>query len=403
MLSREQIETVQSTLPLLESAGTAITEHFYARMFRHNPELKDIFNLSHQHSGQQPVALFNAILAYARHLDNPAVLAQAVERIAHKHTGFQIRPEQYGIVGHHLLETIRELAPEAATPAVLDAWAQAYGQLAAIFIGREEEIYRAAEQAPGGWRGKRRFRLVEKRAESEQICSFVWAPVDGQPVMDFRPGQYLSLSISDPALAHHEYRQYSLSDAPNGTSYRISVKREPGSPPGQISNFLHDRIEVGDEIDLLPPAGDFFLDVQTDTPVVLLSGGVGLTPMLSMLNHLVQSAHRAPVHFLHACDNGRHHAFRDWVASQARDHEQVHSFVWYREPLPEDRIELDYHAAGLIDLAPLKASILRDDTQFYFCGPQAFMRAVYRQLQDWGVDDSRLHYELFGPHQSLND
>jgi len=403
MLSREQIETVQSTLPLLESAGTALTQHFYTRMFRENPELKDIFNLSHQHSGQQPVALFNAILAYARHLDNPAVLAQAVERIAHKHTGFQIRPDQYGIVGHHLLETIRELAPDAATPAVLEAWAQAYGQLAALFIGREEEIYQAAEQAPGGWRGKRRFRLVGKRAESEQVSTFVWAPVDGGPVMDFRPGQYLSLSISHPSLAQHEYRQYSLSDAPNGRTYRISVKREPGSPPGQISNLLHDRFEVGDEVDLLPPAGDFFLDVQIDTPVVLLSGGVGLTPMLSMLNQLVQSGHRAPVHYLHACENGRHHAFRDRVASLAREHEQVHSFVWYREPLPTDRIEYDYNTAGLMELSPLKAAILRDDTQFYFCGPLAFMRAVYRQLKNWGVEDARLHYELFGPHQSLSE
>ncbi|NVK39996.1 MAG: NO-inducible flavohemoprotein [Oceanospirillaceae bacterium] len=401
MLSRHQIEIVQSTLPLLESAGTAITEHFYGRMFRENPELKDIFNLSHQHSGQQPVALFNAILAYARYLDNPAVLAQAIERIAHKHTGFQIRPEQYDIVGHHLLETIRELAPDAATPEVLDAWGQAYGQLAAIFIGREEEIYASAEQAAGGWRGKRRFRLVAKTAESELVTSFVWSPVDGGPVMDFKPGQYLSLSVSHPSLAHHEYRQYSLSDAPNGNTYRISVKRESGTPAGQISNYLHDHVDVGDELDLLPPAGDFFLDVDADTPVVLLSGGVGLTPLLSMLNQLSRSGHRAPVHYLHACENGRQHAFRDQVASLARDQEHIHSFVWYREPLAEDRIDQDYDATGLIDLAPLRDSILRDDTQFYFCGPLAFMRAVYRQLKDWDVDDARLHYELFGPHQTL--
>ncbi|MFC6669372.1 globin domain-containing protein [Marinobacterium aestuariivivens] len=122
MLAPHHIAIVQSTLPLLESAGSALTEHFYARMFRENPELKEVFNLSHQHSGQQPVALFNAIFAYARYIDNPGVLAQAVERIAQKHTGFLIRPEQYDIVGHHLLETLRELAPDAATPEVLEAW-----------------------------------------------------------------------------------------------------------------------------------------------------------------------------------------------------------------------------------------------------------------------------------------
>lgn len=403
MLAPHQIEIVQSTLPLLESAGSALTEHFYARMFRENPELKDVFNLSHQHSGQQPVALFNAILAYARYLDNPAVLAQAVERIAQKHTGFLIRPEQYDIVGHHLLETLRELAPDAATPEVLDAWGAAYGQLAAIFIGREAEIYDQAEAATGGWRGKRRFRLVEKRAESELITSFVWAPVDGGPVSEFKPGQYLSLSIQDAALPHHEFRQYSLSDAPNGRTYRISVKREQGARPGQVSNFLHDQVQVGDEIDLLPPAGDFFLDVGGNTPVVLLSGGVGQTPMLSMLNGLLQRGHAAPIHYLHACDNGQQHAFREHVAGLAREHEQLHAFSWYRAPLETDFIDRDYDAAGLMDLTPLKAAILGDNTEFYFCGPLPFMRLVYRQLRSWGVDDGRLHYELFGPHQTLDE
>lgn len=401
MLEPRDIEIVQSTLPLLESAGTAVTEHFYGRMFRENPELKDIFNLSHQHSGQQPVALLNAILAYARHLNNPSVLAQAVERIAQKHTGFLIQPEQYDIVGHHLLETLRELAPDAATPEVLGAWGRAYQQLAAIFIGREAQIYDQAASATGGWRGRRRFRLIEKTAESAHISSFVWVPVDGEPVLDFKPGQYLNLSVSDSALPHHEFRQYSLSDAPNGRTYRISVKRESGAVPGQISNYLHDKVQVGDELEMLPPAGDFFLDVAPQTPVVLLSGGVGLTPMLSMLNTLVRDGHQAPIHYLHACENGEQHAFRDHVARLSTEHEQVHNFTWYREPLLSDRPDRDFDAAGLMDLAPLRESLLQENTEFYFCGPVAFMQAVHQQLKDWGVADDRLHYELFGPHQSL--
>ncbi|MFC6669373.1 hypothetical protein [Marinobacterium aestuariivivens] len=170
-----------------------------------------------------------------------------------------------------------------------------------------------------------------------------------------------------------------------------------------MSNFLHDRMEVGDEIDLLPPAGDFFLDIAKTTPVVLLSGGVGQTPMLSMLNTLVQKDHAAPIHYLHACENGRQHAFRDHIATLDSRHEQLHSFSWYRSPLDSDVIDRDYDAVGLMDLAPLKASILQDNTEFYFCGPIAFMRAIYKQLKSWGLEDSRLHYELFGPHQTLED
>lgn len=401
MLDPHHIKAVQSTLPLLEAAGTALTEHFYARLFRDNPELKDVFNLSHQKSGAQPVALFNAILAYARHLDNPAVLSQAVERIAQKHTGFMIRPEQYAIVGHHLLETIRELAPDAATPAVLQAWELAYQQLADIFIGREAEIYTQAAEAPGGWHGKRRFRLVEKTPEARLITSFVFAPVDGEAVSAYKPGQYLTLSISHPSLAQHEFRQYSLSDAPNGRSYRISVKREGGSVPGQVSSYLHDQLQAGDEIDLLPPAGDFYLDVSPATPVVLLSGGVGLTPMLSMFNSLAQSGHHAPVHYLHACENSLQHAFAKQVAALSAARDNLHSFTWYQSPLAEDVIDRDFNACGLMDLSPLKAALLQDTTEFYFCGPLGFMQAIHRQLKAWGLDDSRLHYELFGPHQTL--
>ncbi len=401
MLQPHHISTVQATLPLLESAGPALTEHFYARMFRENPELKDVFNLAHQTSGAQPVALFNAILAYARHLNNPAVLSQAIERIAQKHTGFLIRPEQYVIVGHHLLETIRELAPDAATPEVLHAWELAYGQLSQIFIGREAEIYDQAASADGGWRGTRRFRLVSKTAESQLITSFEFAPVDGKAVSTFKPGQYLTLSISHPSLKQHEYRQYSLSDAPNGRSYRISVKRETAPVPGQVSNYLHDQLNVNDEIDLLPPAGDFCLEVENDTPVVLLSAGVGLTPMLSMFNHLVQANHLGQVYYLHGCENGRQHAFANHIKAQCDVRESMHSFTWYKAPLATDRPDLAYQAKGMMDLTPLRAALESEKTEYYFCGPLGFMQAVHRQLKAWGVADARLHYEVFGPHQTL--
>ncbi|GAA3539068.1 NO-inducible flavohemoprotein [Zobellella aerophila] len=398
MLDTRTIEIVKSTVPLLESANTALTDHFYKRMFRDNPELKDVFNLSHQASGRQPAALFSAVLAYAKNIDNPAVLSAAVERIAHKHTGFAIQPAQYAIVGHHLLETIKELAPDAATPEVIDAWAQAYGALANIFIGREEQLYRQSEQKDGGWRGTRAFVVKEKQQQGEQIISFLLAPVDGGPVADFKPGQYLNLHLDSPSLAHKEYRQYSLCQAPNGREYRIAVKREPN---GVASGFMHDEVQVGDQLQVLPPSGDFFMEVNTDTPVVLLSGGVGQTPMRAMLDQLLKQKHPADIHWLHACENGAHHAFKRELQQQRQTHANLNTHVWYRTPAETDLPAEDYDALGLMDLNTVKDSIHRDDAHYYFCGPLPFMAMVKETLSAWGIAEERLHYEVFGPHQQL--
>lgn len=191
MLTTNNIKTVKSTVPLLEAGGTAITDYFYSRMFANNPELKDIFNMSNQHTGRQKVALFEAIIAYAKNIDNLSVLKHAVERIAQKHTSFHIKPEHYDIVGHHLIETLRELLREQFTAEVEEAWDNAYGVLANIFINREEELYREGENSIGGWRGQRAFSLVEKKVESKLVTSFVFEPVDQQPVSDYQAGQYI--------------------------------------------------------------------------------------------------------------------------------------------------------------------------------------------------------------------
>ncbi|MBM7456400.1 nitric oxide dioxygenase [Oceanisphaera litoralis] len=398
MLDSRTIEIVKSTVPLLESANTALTEHFYQRMFRDNPELKDVFNLSHQKTGRQPAALFAAVLAYAKNIDNPAVLSAAVERIAHKHTGFAIQPDQYTIVGHHLLETIRELAPDAATPEVIDAWARAYGALAEIFIGREEQLYQQSEQKDGGWRGHRTFVVKEKRVESEQIVSFLLAPADGGAVADYLPGQYLNLHLSNPELEHREYRQYSLCQAPNGREYRIAVKREPG---GVASNFMHDRMQLGDQLQVLPPAGDFFMEVGTETPVVLISGGVGQTPMRAMLDQLLKQGHPADIHWLHACDNGAQHAFKQDIQQRRQAHANLYSHVWYRTPAETDLPPEDYDALGLMELNAVKDRIHLDGAHYYFCGPLPFMAMVKDTLTGWGIAKEQLHYEVFGPHQQL--
>ena len=397
MLDQGTIAVIKSTIPLLESAGPALTQHFYQRMFSHNPELKDIFNLAHQRSGGQPLALFNAVAAYAKNIDNLGALAGAVERIAHKHTGFLIQPEQYHIVGSHLLATLKELGGSAVTDEVLDAWGKAYGVLADIFIGRESEIYQERAAQAGGWQGARPFIIKEKRQESELITSFVLAPVDGKPVLAFKPGQYLSIQLNHPTLEYQEIRQYSLSDAPNGRDYRISVKREP---QGQVSNLLHDQLQAGDEVALMPPTGDFFLQADASSPVVLLSAGVGLTPMLSMLNQRLAEPQAADIRWLHACEQGAVHAFKEEIRVKSRQHAHLQSRVWYRTPAEQDVEGEDYDFSGTMALEQV-TDLIPANAHYYFCGPLPFMKAIKAQLLALGVPAERMHYEVFGPHQDL--
>jgi nitric oxide dioxygenase len=259
MLTTEHIAVVKSTIPLLDAGGPAITEYFYQRLFNHNPELKDIFNMSNQKTGRQKTALFEAILAYAKNIDNLAVLKHAVERIAQKHTSFHIKPAHYQIVGLHLIETLRELLPEQFTPQVESAWTAAYGVLANIFINREEQLYRERENNHGGWRGKRAFCLVDKKIESALVTSFVFEPMDHQSVIDYQVGQYIGIELTPEHSKNIEIRQYSLSDKPNGKSFRISVKRELGEHNGLMSNHLHANLNVGDLVDLHSPATSFLL------------------------------------------------------------------------------------------------------------------------------------------------
>ena len=395
MLNQTTIDIVKSTAPLIAETGPKLTAHFYDRMFAHHPELKDIFNLTHQDSGSQREALFNAVHGYAANIDNLEVLLPVVEKIAQKHTSFNITPEQYQIVGTHLLATIDELFSPGQE--VLDAWGAAYGVLADVFISREEAIYQEKESQTGGWRGTREFKLVEKTKESDLITSFVFHPVDELAVVDYLPGQYVGIYLTPEEFENQEIRQYSLSDAPNGKSYRISVKRED---KGLVSRYLHDSLTIGDTVHLAAPCGDFFLDVAPETPVALVSAGVGITPTLSMLE-TIQAQHAGSIHWLHAAENGSVHAFKDRITQLAMGNDNVSSHVWYREPSDTDTINEDFHFTGLIDIQQIKDTLDLENTHFYFCGPVPFMQHVAKQLTALGVASEAIHYECFGPHKVL--
>ncbi|OLQ93421.1 nitric oxide dioxygenase [Vibrio panuliri] len=390
MLNENHIAVVKSTIPLLESAGPALTQHFYQRMFSHNPELKDIFNMTHQKTGRQSVALFEAIAAYAKNIENLAALTQAVERIAHKHTSFNIQAAHYQIVGHHLIETLRELVPDAFTSEVEEAWTAAYLFLAQVFIDREEQIYQANENTNGGWRGAREFIIERKTPESALVTSFELRPLDGKLVANFAPGQYLGIEVKPSASEHVEIRQYSLSQASNGESYRISVKKEGAQESeatyqGLVSHYLHNELQVGDSLMVYPPAGEFFYQA-TEKPVVLIAAGVGATPIQAMAQTL-SAQNKSNVSYFYACESEPQHTFAQETEQLIKQHNWQHQ-VWYR----------DQH--GVMDLAQVPQMAV-NEAEFYLCGPVAFMEHIVKQLEQLGVARERIHYEVFGPHAYL--
>ncbi|MGF6769173.1 nitric oxide dioxygenase [Paraburkholderia sp. GAS199] len=393
-LTTDQIARVKATVPVLAEHGTTITKHFYQRMFAHHPELKNVFNQTHQKSGNQPETLARAVYAYAANIDNLGALGPTVSRIANKHVSLSIRPEHYPIVGRHLLGAIVDVLGDAVDPDTLEAWRAAYGQLAGIFIGTEAKLYESA-----AWSGFRPFRVARKHEESDEITSFYLTPADGGPACGFEPGQYLSVKRFVDELGVDQPRQYSLSDAPNGKWLRISVKREAGKQdvaPGHVSNLMHDGVGVSEIVQVSAPMGDFTLDRKKSTPVVLISGGVGITPMTSMLASLLADASERRVSFVHACRNGRVHAFRPWLTEQVATHANVSSTVFYEAVEAVDRIGVDYDFEGRLDLTKIADQVISPDADYYICGPVPFMRAQCEALAALGVDAERIHTEVFG-------
>ncbi|KEF61487.1 nitric oxide dioxygenase [Exophiala aquamarina CBS 119918] len=399
-LTPEQEAIVKSTAPVLAQHGTAITTHFYKRMLSHHPELRNIFNAAHQGTGTQPAALAHAVWAYAENIDNLGALTTAVSRIGHKHASLGITPDQYPIVGENLLASLKEVLGDAITEPIVDAWGAAYQQLADIFINFERDLYQKAKQTPGGWNGWRKFRVAKKVPESDEIVSFYLEPLDQGKLPPFISGQYISVRVWVPELGVYQPRQYSLSDAPDEKHFRISVKKEAAQgadkPAGRISNVLHQDTPEGAEIDVSNPYGDFTLDVETNAPAVLISGGVGLTPMISMLGTLVESAKSRQVVFVHAVRNGKVHAMKKYLSLIMQENPQVSKAIFYEEVGGTDEKGLDYDHEGRIDLHSIKDQVLLPNAEYYLCGPIPFMQEQQKNLEALGVPKEKIHSEVFG-------
>jgi nitric oxide dioxygenase len=262
--------------------------------------------------------------------------------------------------------------------------------LAGILIDAEEAVYAATEHSTGGWRGERAFRVVKRVDESAIITSFYLEPVDGGAVPDFEAGQAITVVLD--INGNSVRRNYSLSDAPGRGYLRISVKREP---QGVVSNFLHDSVQVGDTLNLLPPAGRFVLN-RNNKPLVLLTGGVGITPAISMLN--VEAGSGREIRFIHAALNSKVHAFRAHVDQLVAANSNLSALYVYNEPGADCRP----HATGFVTADLLAAQLPADrDVELYFLGPKPFMASMARIARELGVPPAQVHYEFFGPTEAL--
>ena len=402
-MTEKQIKLIKGTIPVLKENGILLTKYFYDRMFNHNPELKHIFNMGNQKSGKQQTALAMAVLAYAENIENPSVLLNVVDHIGHKHTSLDIRPEHYQIVGNHLISSIKEVLAEAATNELLEAWNIAYNQLADIMSNHETSLYNAKVNKPGGWTGWRPFEVREKVKESEEITSFYLYPIDHGSIASHLPGQYISVRLFLPELNLIQPRQYSISSSSNGTFYRISVKREKHTkhPDGMISNRLHDHIQVGDRIELTSPSGNFVLNQkENNKPHVFISGGIGQTPLLAMLEDLIlNNKPTQPIIWVHGCRNEQVHAFKDRLTELSIISPVLQNHLFY------EQLEQAEHGitSGVVNLEKIQDKVILNEAKYYICGPAGFIRKHYEFLKDSGVDIEAIYYEEFGPASlSLN-
>ncbi|ASK62645.1 nitric oxide dioxygenase [Virgibacillus phasianinus] len=403
-LDQQTIDIIKATVPVLEEHGTEITKVFYQRMFEGHPELKNIFNQTNQRKGDQSKALAGAVYAAAYNIDKLETILPTVKQISQKHKSLNIQPEHYPIVGKYLLLAMKEVLGDAADDAVIGAWERAYGVIASVFIETEKSMYKEMTDTVGGWTGFRNFKVIKKVKESDVITSFYFEPADNNPFPSYQAGQYITVKAEIEGEPHVHLRQYSLSCAPDEGYYRISVKREDAinhQPAGIVSNYLHETLDVGSILPITAPSGDFVLNQTDDRPLVLMSGGVGLTPMMSMLETVVKQQPEREVYFIHAAQSGNVHAMRDAVKEITDNSSHVSSFVIYDRPTNEDKLMNNHDKEGYIDEEWLTSVLPSYDANFYFCGPAPFMRAMYQLLKGRQVEDCNINYEFFGPASSI--
>lgn len=399
MLSLQSTAVVTATLPVVGAAIGDIARVFYQRMFEAHPELeRDLFNRGNQARGDQQSALAAAVAAYATLLvaEDGRDPVEVLGRIAHKHASLGITEDQYPIVHEHLFAAIVQVLGDAVTPEVASAWDEVYWHMAGALVTIEKRLYADAGVTHADvWRT-----LVVRRRlqESPDTVSFVLGTADRSALPTARPGQYVSVQVTLPDGAR-QIRQYSLTRSSEASEWGISVKTVPTShavdgtaiPVGEVSTFLHHHLFEGDEIRVSAPFGDLVVE-DSDRPLVLISAGIGATPIIGILHYLAGIGSTREVLVLHADRSPARHAHRQELKEVVASMRTASLHRWYEDlGVRETRDALN---AGRVDLAMVEIPL---DAQIYLCGPLPFMESVRADLIERHVPWADIHYEVFGP------
>jgi len=391
LLSERSAAVVAATAGVVAAHAEQITARFYPRMFAEHPELLRVFNQGNQATGEQSRALAASVVAYAVHLIDPEAppFDRVLERIAYKHISLGIRPEQYTIVGYHLLGAVGEVLGDAVTPAIADAWNEVYWLFATQLVAEEARLYQQAGVDPA--RPLRPYRVVRKIEETQDVISLILEPADEAGLPEISPGQYVSVFVDLPN-GQRQPRQYTVSSTALGNRLQITVRRvrgADGAPDGQVSTYLHDHITVGETLEVSAPAGDFVVQ-SSNGPLLLASAGAGITTVLPIVEHIARTQPNRTVIVAHADRTAQDHALRDTVLHVGRQLDNFTAYTWYETVGPDDHRSHQ----GFMDLTeiPLPANI-----QVFTCGPLPFMRHIRSTLLDRGVPADSIRYEVFGP------
>ncbi len=277
-------------------------------------------------------------------------------------------------------------------------------QSAASRIYQAEDVEPEETDVP--WVGKRRFQVVRREYENSNrdVCSFYLKPHDGRPIPTFRPGQFLTFSVPVPGHDKPEMRCYSLSQSPTEEDfYRVTVKRidapenSPAeTPPGRSSSYFHDHLQPGALVETYAPAGSFCLDQNSDRPIILIAGGIGITPLLSMLNWLVATGSKREVWLLYGVRNRGEHIMYDALKRLNAHTPNIRLLVAYSQPTEWCQKNIDYHVKGHITAELLRPVLEVRNCEIYLCGPNAMMTSMREGLEALGVPREDIRFESFG-------
>lgn len=392
-LSPQSHALVEATAAVVAEHANAITSVFYPTMFAAHPELQNVFNQANQAVGEQPRALAASVVAFAVQLIDPAApdFSPVMRRIAHKHVSLGITASSYTIVGHHLIAAVKTVLGEVVTPEIAAAWDEVYWLFATALIAEEARLYALGGTDPAQpWR---EYRVAERFEEAEGIFSLLLAPLEGE-VPAHHTGQYVAVEVELPG-GLRQPRQYTISSGPRGDTLRVTIKRvlgENGAPNGLVSGWLYEHAVPGAVLNLSQPAGDVVLD-SSDDPLVLVSAGIGITPVAAIMSDLSRRQPGRTVRMFHADESHGTHALYSGLRRQVLAMDDARAQNWYAERA-DDAPTLHPAKTGRMSLEDVE---LPEGARVFMCGSLSFMQTARRELVSRGVPTDRIHYEVFGP------